>query len=215
MNPSAPTRIGKLWKRLKLTAVIAFVFWNLVFLAYRNIADLWGESLIRWSSERIDYKRLEPGIDRFSETTKRYAGFMGIEQGWSMFASPMARNAPFPALQIEFEDGSEELVLSANEPDPERFLRWGGWRQRKLEDTIASAAADKACTGKEAAVWSSFTLWMFQNWQLVHPDDARDVKQLVLLRRRIEFCEPGQSRRRDPPESSVIARYAIDGRRLQ
>ena len=132
MNQSAPSRSTRVWRRFKQIVVIVFVAWNVVFLVYRNIADLWGESIVQWSSDRIDVKRIQPGMDKFGETTRSYASFMGIEQGWGMFASPLARNAPFPALQIEFADDSEELVLSANEPDPEHFLQLGRLAATKI-----------------------------------------------------------------------------------
>jgi hypothetical protein len=221
------------WRLAKILAVSVFVVWHLFFLFYRNIADLWGEEIgkkavvekaawdKKWKADNestlsSSYAALQfwnvcldvSEEKKLSIATRRYSAFMGQEQGWCMFAAPLARHAYFPAVRIYFDDDSEELVKSENEFDPNCYARFGGWRQRKLEDTIASGDPQ----GEEAALWSNYTLWVYRRWRAGHPDDPREVRWLQLLRRRIDFPGPGGPRERGEPESSEIALYTPDGR---
>ena len=125
------------WRIVKILVVLTFVLWHLVFLIYRNIADLWGEEIGKkavvekaawdkkwkaddgstWSSSYAALQFWNVCLEvseekKLGTATRRYAALIGQEQGWCMFAAPLARRAYFPALRIYFEDESEELVKS-------------------------------------------------------------------------------------------------------
>lgn len=204
----SPLRHG--WRLVKALVVAAFVTWHLFFLAYRNVADLWGDELLKKVDGPEQQKAVAEDLKKLSLVTRRYASLAGQEQGWCMFAAPLARKAYFPAVRIHFTDGSDELMTSGNEPDPNDYRRFGGWRQRKLEDTIAAGNADP--TGEESALWANYTLWVYRAWRETHANDPREVKWLQLLRRQITFPEYGQPREFAEPKESEIARYTPGGR---
>jgi hypothetical protein len=200
------------WKRAKSLCVAAFVVWILIFIVYRNAAELWGDAFVAWVRPRTGYTRIEPELNRFSTCTIRFGSYCGIEQGWFMFGSPLARRTHFPAVLIQFTDGSDTLMLSGNEPDPDHFWRLGGFRQRKLEDHIACLAADEETKGEEAQLWSNYALWVYRHWRRCHPDDPRQAKDVILQRRTIALPGPGESCEHKPATTSIIARYTLDGR---
>jgi hypothetical protein len=234
-QPAAPTAspLRRAWRIVKIIAVTTFVVWHLFFLTYRNFADLWGEEVAKkaavektnWETEwkHSDGGRLSQSYAAMkfwqacfdvteekeaARITRRYGAFLGQEQGWCMFAAPLARKAFFPAVRIHFSDGSTEDLHSGNEPDPNSYRRFGGFRQRKLEDYIAYGNAQ----GEEAAVWSNYTLWVYRHWRAAHPDDHRELKWLQLRARRIDFPAPDQQRDFPEPDSWEIALYDADGR---
>ena len=58
--------------------------------------------------------------------------------------------------RIEFTDGTDELLRSDNEPDPLGYFRFGGWRQRKLEDYLAFKTPDELPGDDELPLWEVY-----------------------------------------------------------
>lgn len=130
-------RLPWLWPAARTAAVVLFVGWQLFFLFARNALDFWYTPLRHWCVKQEMWEHgVGPLLDPFNDAADRYANFNGIDQDWKMFAPPLARSDPFLAVRLEFSDGSDELVLSDNEPNPRAFFRFGGWRQRRLEDHL-------------------------------------------------------------------------------
>jgi hypothetical protein len=209
-----PSRLRRAWRIIKGLAVAAFVVWHLFFLVYRNVADLWGDDLVKKAQAEKDWEALEPRLKKAARPTRLYAAYAGQEQGWCMFASPLARKAYFPAVRIYFDDGSDELVTSGNEPDPTHYRRFGGWRQRKIEDIIAYGD-EKKVRDEEAALWANYAVWMYHKWREAHPDDSRQAARLALLSRLVRFPELGKPHAYPEVETYTIAIYTPDGRLVE
>jgi hypothetical protein len=150
-------------------------------------------------------RAVEPAWERWYDPTEKwtrnYGRVFAVEQGWSMFTPNLARGGSFLTARLEFSDGSEELVKSPNEPAlesddkprPKPFLRMGGWRQRKLEDSLAFTTPEKlarmdAADGDDLPLFEAYARWSVQRWRQGHPDDAREVHRIVLVRRRMAFA---------------------------
>ena len=130
-------RLPWLWPAARTTAVALFVAWQLFFLFARNVLDFWSTPIRAWCvKQEIWDHGVGPILDPVDDATDRYANCNGIDQNWKMFTPPLARSDPFLAVRIEFAEGGDDVVLSDNEPDLRGFFRFGGWRQRRLEDQL-------------------------------------------------------------------------------
>lgn len=130
-----------------------------------------------------------------------------------MFSPPVARGAPFLAVQIHFDDGSEELLLADNEPDPTSYFRIGGWRQRKLEDYMVYGEETSLATDEELPLWEAYVRWRVKRWRQSNPGDTRNPAWVVLLRRRMPFPELGDAPDLFPPiRVHEIGKFRPDGK---
>ncbi len=159
-------RLPWLWPAARTAAVVLFVGWQLFFLFARNALDFWYAPLRHWCvKQEIWDHGVGPLLDPVNDATDRYANFNGIDQDWKMFAPPLARSDPFLAVQLEFSDGSDEVVLSDNEPNPSAFFRFGGWRQRRLEDHLI--------WDKDPILSAAYVRWSVRRWGERHRGDPR------------------------------------------
>src|SRR5438105_4172765 len=138
--PANPGGFAGWFRRVKVVAIATFVVFQLFFMVFRGGIDLNYNVVIDWLHKQRWWPVARPVFDPVDSFTKNYGNFLGIEQGWNLFAGPVARSALFLTARIEFDDGTEALVYSENEPDPKRYFRVGGWRQRKLEDYLCYQA---------------------------------------------------------------------------
>jgi hypothetical protein len=203
--PAAVPLYARLWRYFKGGVVFVIVVFHLAVLAVRNPLDLWFTQIRDWmqkhpadaeSSYWDRYGRPPTSPLRLADTfTWKYTNLVGLEQRWVMFGPPMARSAPFLCARLEFTDGTSETILSPNEPeDPTSFVRVGGWQLRKLEDYL-TWPPDDLKKNAERSLWEAFARYKVRQWQSVQPGDPRQVKRIVLVRRRVFFPEPGQSPR--------------------
>jgi len=209
------------WRWLRICAATLFVCWSLFVLCVRNPLDLWWDDHIKgwcekhgwWKGQKLDEK-----FDKVDRVTRYYANFCGIEQGWSMFTPEMARSSPFLAARLEFDDESSAEVRSPNEPaDPHRYFRFGGWRQRKLEDWLGSSTRVKELhhQHEDLPVYEAYARWCIRRWHEQHPDERRTVRRVVLFKRRFIFPKPGTDPRQiGEPETYDLAIFGPDGRFL-
>lgn len=213
-GPQHDSRLRTWLRRVRNYLIVAFVAWHLFFLFFRGWLDLWGKDFPARVRKSARFAMVRTAFVYINNATYYYGNFLGIEQGWSLFSGPLARSALFPAARIEFTDGTEAWVYSENEPDPKRFLRVGGWRQRKLEDYLCyNLSGDDLIDSPDLAVWSAYTRWSLRQWHLDHPDDPRQPEAIVVVTRRITFPEPGE----DPcvyaePEVETVGTFSPDGR---
>ncbi len=143
--------------------------------------------------------------------TYRFGNGVGFEQNWVMFSPPMARRAPFLGTRYEFTDGSSVTVPSDNEPDPARFFRVGGWQMRKYEDYMMKGIDSEA--NDEYPMWAAYVRSLARRWQDRNPDDPRELKRIVLIKRYIEFPPPEKPPGvYDPPDPRDVTAFTPDGR---
>ena len=91
-----------------------------------------------------------------------------------MFVPPLARSASFLAARIEFTDGTDLILRSDNEPDPLGYFRFGGWRQRKLEDYLVYKTPEDLPGDDELPLWEAYARWSVRRWRERSPDDLRE-----------------------------------------
>jgi hypothetical protein len=206
-------RLPWLWPAARNTAVVLFVVWQLFFLLVRNPLDFWYAPLKDWCQDRqIWNDRIGPYLDRVDDATRRYGNFDGIDQNWRMFTPPLTRYATFLAVRIEFADGPDDVLLSENEPDPQRFFRFGGWRQRKLEDVLAYKQPKDLAGDADLPLCEAYVRWSLRRWQDAHPDDPRTPDRVVLLRRDIALPQPGADASVfAPADVTVVGAFQPDG----
>lgn len=193
---------------LKRGLVFAFVTWHLVFLSFRNPMDLWWRDLVPWTRSEPAWKEYK--IDKLDEYTSVYGNVLGIEQGWRMFGSPLARSTSFPAVRLEFADGSSAITYAQSEPDLPSYWRLGDCRQRKLEGYLASWSAEDGARSIETPLWANYVWHIHRRWQAAHPDDRREPARLVVLRRRLYFLPPGKTDH-EPPWITQIVAFTPEG----
>jgi hypothetical protein len=186
-------RFPRMWPRVKTAAVVLFVSWQMFFLIVRNPLDFWYAPIKTYCVERHLWEGVKIGLDPLDDATMHYGNFSGIDQNWRMFVPPLARSAPFLGTRIEFTDGTDEVLRSDNEPDPLAFFRFGGWRQRKLEDYLVYKTPDELLGDEELPLWEAYARWSVRRWRERHPDDLRIPERVVLLRRVITFPEPSEN----------------------
>jgi hypothetical protein len=224
MEPTAPlhrTSAGllvRLWRGFKVCAVTLFVVWNLFFLLCRNPLDLWWDDYLKkWCVGKDWWPEVEGPFKQVDQATYNYGAFFGLDQGWTMFTPEMARRSPFVAARLEFTDDSSLMLYSENEPENlNHFFRFGGWRQRKLEDRLTSwNRRNRLPDTEELPLWETYVRWSIRRWHKKYPDDERIVERVVLLDRRIKFPKPGTDPRRfDEPKVTVVAVFDPEGRFL-
>lgn len=222
-NPSPPMtqtngqppsrRFVVVWRIATTVLVTLFVVWHLLFLLVRNIAGLAEEPVQQWAEEA----GIEDVYEPVNEWTTSYELTLGLDQGWAMFTAPLARTAPFPAIRIEFDDGTTEDFLSDNEPqDLGRFWRFGGARMRKYEHFLATTGEtrkDGSIRGSyRRPLWEQYVRWRLAQWRERNPDDPRTPAKILFIRRRFTLPAPGENPNHfDPPSEKIIARFAADG----
>jgi hypothetical protein len=219
----APVRASWLrwtWRWFKTGVVVLFVCWQLFFLFVRNPLDFWYAPFKEWcQKEKIwdadDDPRygVKPLLDPVDDTTLHYGNFAGIDQNWRMFTSPLARYDYFLAARIEFVEGGDEVIRSENEVDPRGYFRFGGWRQRKLEDYLVTNKSELWPGNDELPIWEAYARWSVRRWRERFPDDTRTPAHVVLIRRDFNFPKPTE----DPaafaePEVYTIGTFLPDGR---
>ncbi len=212
-TPSTCSPFARPGRYLRAALLIGFVSWQLFFLLLRNPLDLWWNDVEPWVKKQAWWARVEPVFTPVDRLTKRYGNLAAVQQGWSMFTPPLARSAPFLTARLDFTDGSHDFVFSENEPDPAHFLRLGGWRQRKLEDYMVHSKPSDLPGNQELPLFEAYARWCARRWQADHANDPRQVAQIVLLNRTLEFPAPGQDLRQvSPPTVTLIGTFGPDGK---
>jgi hypothetical protein len=186
-------RFPRMWPRAKTTAVFLFVGWQMFFLIVRNPLDFWYAPIKNYCVDHLIWESVKKGLDPVDDATRHYGNFTGIDQNWRMFVPPMARSASFLAARVEFTDGTDVLLRSDNEPDPLSYFRFGGWRQRKLEDYLVYKTPENLPGDDELPLWEAYARWCVRRWREGSPDDSRTPARVVLLRRVITFPEPSEN----------------------
>ncbi len=194
VHPISPDNgAARLWPRVKGAVVVLFVGWQLFFLIVRNPLDFWYTPIKQWCEQKKIWPDVKIVLEPLDDATRYYGNFSGIDQNWRMFVPPMARSASFLAARVEFTDGTDVVLHSANEPDPLAYLRFGGWRQRKLEDYLVYKTPDELPGDDELPLWEAYARWSLRRWKERYPDDSRTPARVVLLRRVITFPEPSEN----------------------
>jgi hypothetical protein len=208
------------WRWLKTGVVFLFVCWQLFFLLVRNPLDFYYTSIQEWCQANKIWDDasdpnygVRPILDPIDDATRHYGNFAGIEQNWQMFTPPLARYTYFLAARIDFAEGGEEVIRSENEVDPRGYFRFGGWRQRKLEDYLVSKKGELWQGNEELPLWEAYVRWSVRRWRERFPDDLRTPKEVVLFRRDFNFPKPTE----DPsvfaePEVYTVGVFLPDGR---
>lgn len=183
MDDSPPKPIREVFRRFKQLLVIIFVTWHLFFLFVTN-AKLDGE----WSAA----------------TVNRYEDYLGLDQGWGMFSSPVWKTTPFPALRLEFTDGSSDVMRCDNEPaDIKNYFKTTRSRLRKFEEHLLGVSDGDY----RRPMLVAYANWRVDEWQHRHPDDTRQVKQAVLLKRIYEV--PGPDADRDVGREPTVEEVTV------
>jgi hypothetical protein len=185
--------LPRLGARVKTAAVVLFVAWQLFFLLVRNPLDFWYTPLKQWCEKNNIWRGAKTVVDPVDDATRYYANFCGIDQNWRMFVPPLARSASFLAARLEFTDGTAIVLRSDNEPDPLGYFRFGGWRQRKLEDYLVYKTPEELPGDDELPLWEAYARWSVRRWKERYPDDSRTPARVVLLRRVVTFPEPSEN----------------------
>jgi hypothetical protein len=192
----------------KVLVIVGLVIWQLLFLLVRNPLDVRGEKAAVWPGPD-DWPALGWAWQKLDETTTTYGNVLRIEQGWTLFTAPLARDGDFLAVRLVFPDGERVRIVSENEVNPSAFyFRRGGFRQRKLEDyldTLASRQLDSPLLGAQVRA-------RVAGWRRHHPQDGRWPERVELVRRHYLFPRPGD----DPgnvvgPFEETLAVFAADG----
>lgn len=161
-------------------------------------------------------------VTKLDDLTGRYASYLGLDQGWSMFTPPMWSKAYFPEVELHFNDGTTALVYSPNAPDTAQrgglqsgYIRLGGWRQRKLEDYILKPTNDEGdkpvSTMTDKQVFQAYIRWSVRRWQEKHPDDPRIVVKVGLYYQTVHFPRPGEDPTRFRVRSDLITWFHPSG----
>lgn len=207
--------LRRLWRGWRITVVVGIVSWHLFFFAFRNPLDLWEKPIYSWLRQQPGWGRWGKCVERADDLTYRFGNLVGCEQRWVMFRPPMARGAWFLAFRLEFQDGSSELLRSTNEPDqPARFFRLGDWQIRKFEDYLCFPE-ERLESSPERGLWEAYVREKVRSWQRLHPEDSRELRRVVMLRRRIQFTGPEDTPGDyPPPRSEDFAAFDREGRLL-
>jgi hypothetical protein len=219
--PVSPSLMGQIWRWFKRLAVVLFVSWHLFAMLVRNPLDLWYKEIKGWaekqpwwgeqaSEDDKEKKKPWPTVGSTFKSidwiTESYDCFTGAEQGWTMFGSPLAGGVNFLTVQLEFTDDTTEEIRSENEYDPTSYFRVGLARVRKLEDGLSGTKADDIRSSSNRPTFEALVRWKLRAWRLRNPDDKREVKRILLVKRRITFPRPGE----DPThfEKATTTEYA-------
>jgi hypothetical protein len=198
----------------KSTLVCIFVSFQLFIIFFRNPLDLWWREIEGYlkKEQKETWEACLPYYRFVDRWTERYENGLGVEQGWCMFAPPIARAAPFLTTQLQFDDGETEIIPSANEQIPgQTFFRLGGWRQRKLEDKLAYMNPDDLVTARDLPLWKAYVRWRVRDWRAAHPGDPRQIVRVDLIRRRVPFPNPDPFKEPDEVESYPVGHFNADG----
>jgi hypothetical protein len=186
--------VGELPRRSKILSVLVaiFVVVHLGMLVTRITIELIDKPFRAWLERKQLWGVWGPTYKAASRITKAYVHFLGVEQNWLMFAAPMARGVCFLAARVELDDGEIIELASPNFVQARSYLRFGGWRQRKLEDSMVHATPKELETEPEIAVWSAYVRWSVRRWREDHPDDSRSPVRVTLWKIRYALPEPGE-----------------------
>ena len=197
--------------------VCLFVCWHVTFLLMRNMIDLTPDEAQEWCERQGIWDDLE-ALNKAQLICEKRSG---IDQGWKMFGSPVARNSPYAAVKIEFdgetiESDDEKFAYqrSSNEQkDPAKYFRLGNWRIRKLEHFLVTKWEEWYANPKSkyGLLWKRFVHWRLDVWQKQHPNDPRKPVRLHLVTRRFTFPKPSEDPSQfDPPKIKVIASFKVE-----
>lgn len=212
-EPSTPglrAKIGAALLFLRRIGVFLFVTWHLFFMAFRNPPDTWGDRLRSALGPKEKWGVVGDAAVKMDAITTFYGAFFGVEQGWTMFCGPIARSAPFPAVTITFNDDTEELILSDNEPrDMECYFRFGGERHRKFEDYLA-APSENGQYGEERSLWRAYAHHGVRRWRSANPaDPRRPVRATVVSRRHYHTPPDKPPGTRDPMQTTILSEFSL------
>ncbi len=216
--PPPPSLLARVWRLAGGVFVFLVVAWHLFFLVVRNPLDLWGDEIRGWLVKKgwLAKKGEGPttwdGPYRLADRlTYYFANKTGAEQNWGLFAPPMARRSPFLGTRYEFTDGTSETLVSSNEPDdPARYFRFGRANTRKYEDYMMTGVAEDSF---ELPTWSAYVRSLARHWHASRPDDPRELKRIVLVKRYFYFPAPGEPPGEyGPPEEKFVQAFTPDGR---
>lgn len=225
------------WRIVKALLIFLIVAFHLVVLAIRNPMDIWETEIPEglkaqpaWGGMAIAaldddtakapksvWEQYEDEYYLVDRATWRFINFIGLEQRWTMFSPPMARDAEFLAIRIEFTDGTQELLRSDNEPhNPDCYFRIGGWQGRKLEDYLSSRSKARQIRSdpndKERKLWEAYARLALRRWRAAKPGDPRQPERIVFVLRCIPFLAPGEKRK--PITETELITFDSNGRVL-
>ena len=186
----------------KITTVLifSFVLFHLCFLFMRNVVGVLDDKKFdKFKKAHPYFNMIHAPLNKY---TSRYEKTFGIDQGWLMFTSPIDRQAPFPAVRLEFSDDSTEIFLSDNEPrDMNSYFRFGMARLRKYEHHIITS--DLKDTYKEPLL-ERYCRWRVSEWRKTNPQDKRKIFRVTLIRRVFTLPKPSE------PPTAVKLKKTID-----
>ena len=85
---------------------------------------------------------------------------------------------------------------------------------RKLEDAIMDVPESRE-SDPERPMWVAYVRHQVKRWQHKHPDDKRELRRVVLVRRRVYFPAPHEPiGHYEAPEESDIIAFTADGKVL-
>ena len=162
---------------IKRVTVILFVVWQLFYLFVVNT---------------------KIGQDALDDSVYCYGRSTGTDQTWAMFSSPLWRKNEFIYGEIEFGDGSKELIQTNSEPaNRMQFFRLGGSRLRKLEETAGRSNSSTYYQDLR----KRYGRYLAELWRESHVDDPRLAIRVRVLKRRFWIPAPGEER---PSQSKPI-----------
>jgi hypothetical protein len=205
VTASLTLRVRESLRPLTKALAALFVVWQVAFLLWDNIAQ-------QWPGVRAVAAVTDSAFDRAAQA---WGATLRMGQGWPMFRPPMWRVSPFPAVRIVFDDGSTETVASDNEPpDPARFLRLGGHRERRRESYLLDRA-ESLTFASDRDLWSAHVARALADWRAERTGDRRTVERVELVAREYALPPPGSpSAGLGPPRERVVAEFGPEGEPL-
>ena len=180
-----------------------FVVWHVLFIVVSNAFPIMGSNL----EESEHYEWVEPIHKTIYPATKAYERLLELDQGWIMFASPVARTVSYASLRVVLEDRMRIELRSTNEPPDKRsFFRLGDYRIRRIEDKlIAKGGINRTLRG----LMERYVAYKLAAWR-DHSAGLPKVAKIELWRRTFDLPEPGESVSNEAT-LSLVAEFDADG----
>jgi hypothetical protein len=151
---------------------------------------------------------VEPIHTAVYPATKAYERLLELDQGWIMFASPVARTVSYASVRLVLEDRTRVELRSSNEPPDKRsFFRVGDYRIRRIEDKLI---AKGEITETLRGLMERYVSYRLADWR----DNSAGLPKVVkvqLWRRTFALPEPGESVSNEAT-LTLVAEFDAEGR---
>jgi hypothetical protein len=185
-----------------------FVVWQLLFLLASNVLSV-ADAVRAALHKSPPAQRVAPdlfngkgavhaGFRSVERVTQLWEGLTGQGQYWQLFAPDVADVIPFLAVELRWEGGPSEVLLSDNEPaDPGHFFRAGRFRLRRYESTLDcsplpgrpfdpdgddwAAAIERDVRGGAESM-AAYLRWRLAAFRREHPDLDTPTEVVLIVR---------------------------------